>query len=356
MAAQLEMVNGVASMAYVGATPWHGGGKNVTDTDAMYDSVKFMQAAGLDWTAEKRQLLRTITVKTQDAFGVDTESVKSVPAEAWEVVRSTDGKVLADMVGARYTVLQNKEAFGWFQPFLDAKEAALHTGGALFEGSRIWALAKLNRDPMEIAAGDIVEKYVMLSHSHDGSLAVRVGFTPIRVVCNNTLAMAHKSDASKLIRLKHSKKIHTNLENLRDVMNLMNQEFEATAEQYRLLQRKSINQADLRKYVKMVFEVDAPDEAIWGENRTKEMKELCSERTRNIMEEVLELVETGKGNNLPSVRGTYWTAYNGLNEHLGYVNGRNEDNRLNSLWFGTNANMNARALKLAVDMASGMAV
>lgn len=352
MPAELEVVNGQASMAFVGSTPWHGLGTNVTDTDAMYNSQAFMKAANLDWDAEKRQLSRQVKVVTKDAFGMDVVSEKYVPAEAWEVVRSTDGKVLADSVGARYTVLQNREAFGWFQPFLDSKEAALHTGGALFEGSRIWALAKLNRDPMEISAGDIVEKYVLLSHSHDGSLAVRVGFTPIRVVCQNTLSMAHKSDASKLIRLKHSKKVHANLENLRDVMNLVNQEFEATAEQYRLLQRKSINQADLRKYVKKVFDIDAPDNVIWDvTERNKEMKELVSERQKNIMDGIIELVETGKGNNLPSVKGTLWAAYNGFNEYLGYVNGRNADNRLNNLWFGQNAALNSRALEVALEMA-----
>ena len=89
------------------------------------------------------------------------------------------------------TILQNRDAFKWFQPFLDAKEAALHTAGSLREGSRIWVLAKLNRDPLVIAPGDEVEKFVLLSHGHDGSLAVRVGFTPIRVVVPNTLALAH---------------------------------------------------------------------------------------------------------------------------------------------------------------------
>jgi len=338
------MVAAVESMAFVGATPWHGLGTAVTEEAAMYDHKLFIEKAGLNWDAEKRQLAR----KVNDAW---------VPADAWEVVRSTDGKVLANMVGERYTILQNQEAFGWFQPWLDQKEAALHTGGALFEGSRIWALAKLNRDPMEIAAGDVVEKYILLSHSHDGSLAVRCGFTPIRVVCWNTLSMAHSADASKLIRLKHSKNIHTNLENLRDVMNLMNAEFEATAEQYRLLVNKSINQNDLRKYVKRVFKVDAEDSAIWtaGE-RSKELKEVVSERQKNILEEVIELCEAGKGNNLPSVRGTYWSAYNGVTEYLSYVNGRNEDNRLNSLWFGQNNTMNKLALSAAVEMASGLAV
>src|SRR6516164_7898989 len=97
---------------------------------------------------------------------------------------------------------------------------------------------------------------IRLSHGHDGSLAVRCGFTPIRVVCQNTLSMAHGSAASKLIRCKHTRDVHENLANIREVMNLANQEFEATADQHRLLARKSINQADLTKYVKRVLNVD----------------------------------------------------------------------------------------------------
>jgi phage/plasmid-like protein (TIGR03299 family) len=255
------------------------------------------------------------------------------------------------VVGARYTPVQNSEAFKWFQPWLDAKEAALHTAGALFEGSRIWVQAKMNRDPMEIAAGDIVEKYILLSHSHDGSLAVRVGYTPQRVVCWNTLSMAHSNEKSKLIRLKHSKNVHKNLDNLRDIMNVVDQEFEATAEQYRRLASKSINQADLRKYVKSVFEIDVDDTAIWtGGDRSKEQKALLSERQKNILDAVIKCVETGKGNNLPSIRGTMWQAYQGVNYYLNYETGRNDDNRLNSLWYGPNSDMNQRALDMAVEM------
>jgi len=333
------MVAAVETLGYVGETPWHGLGKAVTNEAAMFDDRLFMGESGLDWDAEKRQLSR----KVGEEF---------VPAAAWEVVRSTDGHVLADMVGARYTILQNRDAFAWFRPFLEAKEAALHTAGALFGGSRIWILAKLNRDPMEIAAGDIVEKYFLLSHSHDGSLSVRCGFTPIRVVCWNTLSMAHSDNASKLIRLKHSKNVHANLEGLREVMNLMNSEFEATAEQYRLLASKSINQNDLRKYIKAVFKVEADDNLIWPTGvRTKEMKEVVSEKTKNIMEEVIALCESGKGNNLPSVKGTYWTAYQGVAEYLSYVSARNADNRMNSLWFGQNAALNKLALQTAYEMA-----
>jgi phage/plasmid-like protein (TIGR03299 family) len=181
-------------------------------------------------------------------------------------------------------------------------------------------LAKLNRDPLVIAEGDTVEKFILLSHGHDGSLAVRCGFTPIRVVCANTLAMAHGCDNSKLIRLKHTKDVLENLANVREIMDLANQEFEATAEQYRLLARKSINQADLRKYVRRVLKVEDGEQP--------------GTRLQHIADEIARLADVGRGNSLSSIRGTYWSAYNGVSEWLTYNRGRGEDNRLNSLWFG----------------------
>jgi phage/plasmid-like protein (TIGR03299 family) len=201
----------------------------------------------------------------------------------------------------------------------------------------VWVLAKLNRAPLVIAEGDEVEKFILLSHGHDGSLAVRAGFTPIRVVCQNTLSMAHGSDASKLIRVKHTKDVLVNLANIREVMDAANAEFEATAEQYRLLARKSINQADLRKYVRRVLKFD-------GEATP-------STRSVNIVEEVVRLAETGRGNDLPSIRGTYWSAYNGVSEYLTYNRGRSADNRINSLWFGDGLSTNRHALEVALDMA-----
>jgi phage/plasmid-like protein (TIGR03299 family) len=252
------------------------------------------------------------------------------------VRRTSDGRILG-VVGPRFTVLQNRDAFKWFQPFLAAKEAALHTAGSLAEGSRVWVLAKMQRDPLVIAQGDEIEKFVLLSHGHDGSLAVRCGFTPIRVVCQNTLSMAHGSAASKLIRVKHTKDVLESLASIREVMNLANAEFEATAGQYRLLARKSINQADLQKYVKRVLKVDDGEEV--------------STRTKNAVAEIVGLCESGRGNTLPSVSGTYWTAYNGVTEWLSYDRGRSQDSRLNSLWFGDSANLNRHALHTALEMA-----
>ena len=166
------MAHEIETMAYFGKTPWHQLGTPLT-TEDLYDWKRACVKAGLDWEVELTPL---VTADTQAK--VQHKAVR----------RNTDGRILG-VVGPKYHALQNRAAFQWFQPFLEAKEAALHTAGSLQEGSRIWVLAKLNRDPLVIAPGDEVEKFVLLSHGHDGSLAVRVGFTPIRVVCATRLPL-----------------------------------------------------------------------------------------------------------------------------------------------------------------------
>ena len=170
------MAHEIEKMAFFGETPWHGLGTPLAPDD-VYDWQRTCVKAGLAWDVELTPLVTADTNAT-----VTHRAVR----------RSSDGKILG-VVGPRFCALQNRDAFRWFQPFLDAKEAALHTAGSLCEGSRVWVLAKLNRDPLVIAPGDEVEKFLLLSHGHDGSLAVRVGFTPISasiIVTHGTTLLA----------------------------------------------------------------------------------------------------------------------------------------------------------------------
>ena len=315
------MAHEIETVAFHGQVPWHGLGTPLTDAD-IYNWPAACEKAGLAWDVELAPLVAADS---------------NAPVAHRGVRRKSDGRILG-VVGPRYTPLQNKDAFGWFQPFLDAKEARLETAGALRGGSRVWVLAKIARDPIEVAKDDLVEKFLLLSHGHDGSLAVRVGFTPQRVVCQNTLSMAHNSDASKLLRLRHSKSLRSNLENVRQIVDAANAEFAATAEQYRLLARKDINQADLRKYVRRVLKVDE--------------QEIPSARLANQIERIIELAETGKGNDLPSVAGTWWTAWQAITDWVSHSRGRNQSTRLDSLWFGDGAAVNQAALQIAVEMAA----
>jgi phage/plasmid-like protein (TIGR03299 family) len=309
------MAHLVEQMFSVRSRPWHGLGAVLGSPPTVEDGLRL---AGLDWTVSRQRL-----------FTPDGQE-----APAYAVVRGSDGKVLG-AVGERYRPLQNREAFSWVQPFLEAGEAQLETAGSLAGGARVWVMARLNRAPIEVAPGDEVVKYLLLSNSHDGSLAVRVGFTPVRVVCNNTLALSHASKDSQLIRLRHSSGVVQNLENVRSTIDAVNARFEATAEQYRRLASKDINQADLARYVTRVL--DAGDQP--------------GPRLKNIIQRVTELFEAGAGNGTLYVRGTYWSAYNAVTEWLTHERGRSADSRVNSLWYGDSACLNSRALLSALDMA-----
>jgi phage/plasmid-like protein (TIGR03299 family) len=311
----------VEQMMFVGTTPWHGLGNKVEADIGIEDAIV---SAGLDWEVGLK----------------DLQTVDGVPVNHRATYRKSDGSILG-VVGPRYTPLQNREAFDWFQPFLDAGECGIHTAGSLHSGQKVWVLAQLNRDNSEIVPGDEVCKFILLSNSHDGTTAIRVGYTPIRVVCVNTLAFAHSHADSKLIRIRHTRSSKNNLEQVRDIMDNINAGFEATAEQYRFLASKNFNQADIRRYVKVMLGIEGTAD---GDIKT---------RTRNIMDEILALVE-GPKQSATNVRGTWWAAYNGFNEYLNYNKGRTEDNRLDSLWFGVNANDNNKALAKALDFANAI--
>jgi len=161
------------------------------------------------------------------------------------------------------------------------------------------------------------------------------------VVCVNTLAAAHNNKDSQLIRIRHTRSSKVNLENVRDIMDNINVQFEATAEQYRFLASKDFNQNDIQKYVKVMLGIDkTPEEDI-------------KTRTRNIMDEILALVE-GPHQSAAGVRGTWWAAYTGYNDYLNFINGRTVSNRLDSLWFGQNGSDNLKALNTAVDFANAV--
>jgi phage/plasmid-like protein (TIGR03299 family) len=302
-------------------TPWQGVGESIEPNDR-YDAAAIQRVAGLNWEVACEPLYL---------------AGQSDPISQARAVIRQDTKALLGVVGPHWTPLQNSQLFDWFQPWLDTKMAQLETVGSLKGGARVWCLASANMGEEDVVGGDIVRQYILLSNGHDGGLAVRAGFTPIRVICQNTLIQAHRSADSKLIRLRHGKDVVANLGLIRDVMDIAKAEFRATIEQYRTLARKSINQDDLRKYIKTVFGFDG------------DKKETT--RSANITDDVVRLSVQGKGSQIDGVQGTLWGAYNAVNEYLNYYRGHNPDTRLDSLWFGQSAKMNDSALTIALQMA-----
>ena len=340
----------------VSTTPWSNDGVKVDKIDTMREA---MENAKLDFAVETSPAMhrtRHLSVDElirQHGFPEDTEDLQAFCnaattqqfelAESHNVIRREDNHSVFGICKDRWEPLQNVDAFDWFQPALDAGLVKLDTVGTLGGGKKVWILAELDKPPSIIVPGEEIAKYIILGNGHDGKTSIFIGFTPIRVWCANMFPQLRKDKSSKLIRLTHSKNAKLKLDALRDVMNFAYAEFEATAEQYRNLCNHSFNTKDLEKYVKILF--------CNKEEIEKELKDL-STRRRNVLNRVMDLVETGMGLQQPKIRNTWFAAFNAVNQYVNYETCRNSNNRLNSLWFGTNQDLNKRALELAIEMAA----
>jgi len=354
MAAEFE------SGFFVGEKAWHGLG-TVLPTDTNLSVTEGLIEAGMNWDVYLKpayfqssdgQFIKPMTVKKHDQDD-------QVPAHYFTMRRmlvddgnggTVEQEQVLGCVGKRYEPLQNAEAFKWFDPFIKDGHARLHTAGSLCDGRKVWVLAQLQGESIDLG-NDKILPFLLLSSSHDGSNAVRVGFTPIRVVCCNTLAMAHRNEESKLIRLKHTKNIVQNLDNVAETVDAIRAEFRATGEQYEKLLRADISQKDVLRYVKLAIAGTDNDEKI-------------STRMKNTIDNgVLPLLDKPT-NKVGNMEGTLWAAYNAVTEYYSHLAGgigdgenakvdplRKRANRLQSLWFGQNHNKNADALKLAVSIA-----
>ena len=213
---------GNARMFYVGDRPWHLLGKGLDKPPTIAEGIV---QGGLDWEVATKRLVIT---------GTDVE------APAYATVRSCDQAILG-IVGTSYVPVQNKDAFAWFQPWLDAGLVELETAGALKGGRHVWVLAKIVADPVEIVAGDPVNRYILLSNTHDGTRMVRAGFVAIRVVCDNTIQAALTARESRFIRVRHTKGAADDLKEVQAVMSLANQRFLATVDQMRAMSRMTVD-------------------------------------------------------------------------------------------------------------------
>ena len=317
------MSHEVENMFSVAKTPWHGLGTILENPPTIDEAIK---CAGLDWEVECRPLT------TPDGQTVSHRAL----------TRSSDGQVLG-VVGPSYCPLQNRDAFQFFQPWLDGGEATLETAGSLRDGQRVWILAKIG-DPIDIVKGDPILPFALLSNSHDGKRAARLGFTPVRVVCANTEAAALRHSDSKLVRVLHNGRVLQNLEDLRELADVARGTFTETAEQYRQLAGRKCNADDLLAYVRGVFgsvkQADDQLELVGGDMVAKK---------------IIPLFESGNGNALKGVRGTMWAAYNAVTEYLSHERGTSNttaDMRLDSSWFGSSASVNKKALSVALRMSA----
>ncbi len=312
------MAANIDSMFYAGQEkPWHGLGVQVPSELNAAEAIK---AAGLDWKVEKQPLY----------YGPKSKLV--TVDDHYAMVRKDTGKALG-VVGSVYQPLQNSEAFSFADSIIQEKAAVYHTAGSLGKGEKVWVLAKLD-GICRIKGDDVVEKYLLLSNSHDGSSGVRICLTPIRVVCQNTLNQAI-STASSLFKIRHTAAMGGKVTAAREALGLVNNFFEEFETKAQALTTKQVTPQLFDTYLKsMGFDPQAE-----------------GGRAKGTAETLTRLFETGKGADMEGSAGTVWGAYNAVTNFLSHERatrvtngfGSEKEARLNSLWFGASQKLNQDA-------------
>lgn len=222
----------VESMFYVRETPWHGLGTRVEEA---ISSEEALIAAGLNWDVIQKK--------------VYTEDAREIPG-FYANVRSSDHRTLG-VVTKRYRVVQNREAFAFTDELL-GKGVRYETAGSLRGGRRIWILARLQK-PYRLAE-DKVLPYLVFSNTHDGSGAIKVAMTPIRVVCNNTLNLALKT-ADRIWSANHTGDMESKLEDARRTLFMAENYMNELAKETALLGRQKVSDAEVDEYIKLLLPI-----------------------------------------------------------------------------------------------------
>ena len=226
------MAANVETMFYVREKPWHGLG---TEVQEAVNSAEALHLAGLDWTVQPREI---------QVVGGDP--IMNYKAN----VRSSDGAVLG-VVSDRYQIVQNADAFA-FTDELIGGDVCYETAGSLQGGRKIWLLAKM---PEREIAGDAVEPYLCFSNTHDGSGAIRVCMTPIRVVCNNTLNLALNT-AKRQWSTRHVGDMDAKMQEARLCLELAGEYMDNLGAYAYKLANKTIYEEELNEILSELFPVE----------------------------------------------------------------------------------------------------
>ncbi len=222
----------VETMFYVRETPWHGLGTRVMEAP---DSSNALKMAGLDWTVE------------QEPIYTDGQFIKGYKAN----IRSSDRKVLG-VVTDRYKVVQNEEAFAFTDALL-GEGVRYETAGSLQDGKKVWLLAKM---PQEyIMMGEHISPYLVFSNSHDGSGAIRVAITPIRVVCNNTLNLALDT-AKRSWSMVHTGDVQAKIEEAKNTLFMAEKYMANLGKEFEQLRNMEMTDAQVQEYIEVLLPYD----------------------------------------------------------------------------------------------------
>ena len=314
MAHNIEFVNGKAQMAYVGEVPWHGFG---TSVPADLTPAQMLEVAGLDWTVRKVPAFAEV-------------AGEKVPVGKSALVRSFDDKIL-DVVSDDWNPVQNQEAFEFFNDFVAAGDMEMHTAGSLQEGKIVWGMAKI-KESFELFGGDRVEGHLLFSNFHKYGSSTDVRFTPTRVVCNNTLAVALGEGANNFCKISHRNVFDG--DNVKQMLGIASDKLATYKEMASYLGSKRFNDESIVEYFTRIFPVTSADSKM--------------EKSRNTIL-ALNVLDAQPG--AEYAEGSWWQAFNAVTYMTDHLVGRNADSRMSSAWYGYNKGLKTKALETAIEFA-----
>jgi phage/plasmid-like protein (TIGR03299 family) len=295
------MAHEVESMFYAGEVPWHGLGKGVESEKTAQEAIVL---AGMDWTSHLEPIYLA-GKKHVDNIPIIGEKIEDKQA----VVRDTDNAILG-VVGPNYNIIQNQNCFDFLDDIIGAGQAVFHTAGALHGGKRIFITIKLTEE-MKIGQ-DEISKYLLLAAGHDGTMAVHVKFTPIRVVCNNTLSLALHANVTpgktRLIqdtfRIKHTQNYTTRVEECRKALKLSDFYYTHMEQEFNKMLDQTFSESQFSKFAEKLL----PDKP----NKDGEVKpSVRRQKTRdNLLKIFTEDPTTAH------CRKTRWAAFNAVTTYV----------------------------------------
>lgn len=322
------MAHLVEQMAYVGVTPWHGLGNQLSPKQPL---EVWQQEAGMNW-----QIQESPVRYMADAVG-HLGTINSFPEQ--KVLYRSDSKEALSVVSQRYQVVQPREVLEFYRDLTERSGYELETAGVLKGGKKFWALARTGQSA-ELKGNDLVNGYLLLATSCDGTLATTATPTTIRVVCNNTLSIS-LNGATHAIRVPHSTRFDPQA--VKKQLGIAVSQWDEFMYRMRALAERKVPWSEAMSYFMSILCDTSPSGSL--------PEQLPNERA---LRKVRELYEgRGRGSQLASACGTAWGLLNAVTEYVDHERrARNNEYRIDSAWFGQGAALKQRALKSVLQMVS----
>lgn len=310
----------VQSMAYVGATPWHGLGNRLAPKQSLDVWAK---AAGMNWRIEEAD------VRFVAADNGDLGAIHAFPDQ--KVLYRSDTKAPLSVVSARYQVVQPADILDFYKDLTEVGGFELETAGVLKEGRKLWALARTGQSGT-LKGRDEINGYLLLATACDGTLATTAQFTSVRVVCNNTLAIALDNNVGA-VKVPHRSQFDAQA--VKRQLGIAVSSWDAFMVRTKALAERKVTDATAEAFFRRVLTYSTTaatdrDAIAVNERAVKAVGQLYAGR--------------GQGATLASAAGTAWGLVNAITEHVDHHRrARSDDHRRDAAWFGAGAALKQKA-------------